>query len=202
MNDVTSAYDRIAHWFDQTRTRSLIELPYLAYLSEALRKGACVLDLGCGTGEPILRYLVDQGFEVLGVDGSAAMLAIAQARFPGNRFVLCNMRELHLERRFDAIVAWHSLFHLAPSAQRAMFTVFARHLQPDGFLMFTSGSEEGESWGENGGESLYHASLATDEYRSLLAAHGFQVLRHVLADPDCGGATVWIVQLGTTKRAA
>lgn len=202
MNDVTSAYDRIAHWFDRTRTRSLIELPYLDYLSGALREGASVLDLGCGTGEPILRYLVGREFELVGVDSSAAMLEIAQARFPRNRFALCDMRELHLDRRFDAIVAWHSLFHLAPEAQRAMFPVFARHLQPGGLLLFTSGSEAGESWSENGGESLYHASLATDEYRSLLAAQGFQVLRHVLDDPDCGGATVWIVQLWSSKQAA
>ena len=199
MNDVTSAYDRIAHWFDQTRTRSLMELPYLACLSGALRKGACVLDLGCGTGEPILRYLVERGVEVVGVDASAAMLEIARARFPENSFALCDMRELNLNRRFDAIVAWHSLFHLDPSAQRAMFPIFARHLQPEGLLMFTSGSEAGETWAENGGESLYHASLAMDEYRNLLEAHGFQVLRHALDDPDCGGATVWIVQLGAAK---
>jgi trans-aconitate methyltransferase len=133
---------------------------------------------------------------VLGVDASAAMLDIASKRFPGTRFLSGDMRALQLARSFDAIIAWHSLFHLAPADQRAMFQTFARHLHPGGLLMFTSGSEAGEVWSENGGEALYHASLAEAEYRSLLAAHGFQVLRHAADDPACGGATVWIAAYG------
>lgn len=195
MNEVTAAYNRIAGWFDRTRTRALIERPYLDYLAGELKEGACVLDLGCGTGEPMLRYLVERRYEVLGVDASVAMIDIASARFPATCFEVCDMRELNLDRSFDAIIAWHSLFHLAPGDQRAMFGRFARHLQPGGLLMFTSGSEAGEVWSENGGEALYHASLAAAEYRSLLEAHGFGVLRHVPDDVDCGGATVWIARL-------
>ena len=61
--------------------------------------------------------------------------------------------------------------------------------------MFTSGSEAGEVWSENGGEALYHASLAAAEYRTLLEGHGFGVLHHVMDDAACGGATVWIARL-------
>ncbi len=117
------------------------------------------------------------------------MIAIASTRFPAARLLVGDMRALPLQRSFDAIVAWHSLFHLPPDDQRAMFQTFARHLDPGGLLMFTSGSEAGEVWSENGGEALYHASLAEADYRSLLEAHGFQVLRHAADDPDCGGAT-------------
>ena len=41
---------------------------------------------------------------------------------------------------------------------------------------------------------MYHASLDPEEYRSLLSENGFQVLRHVVEDPACGGATVWLAQ--------
>jgi trans-aconitate methyltransferase len=132
---------------------------------------------------------------VLGVDASVAMIDLARVRFPDTRFEVCDMRELHLQRRFDAIVAWHSLFHLAPDDQRAMFETFARHLPPGGLLMFTSGSEAGEVWSENGGEALYHASLAAAEYRSLLEGQDLRVLHHVVDDAACGGATVWIARL-------
>jgi ubiquinone/menaquinone biosynthesis C-methylase UbiE len=196
MNDVAAAYDRIADWFDRTRTRALIEQPYLDYLARELKEGACILDLGCGTGEPVLRYLVERGYEVLGVDASVAMIDIARARFPATRFEVRDMRELNLQRSFDAVIAWHSLFHLAPDDQRAMFATFARHLHPGGILMFTSGSEAGEVWSENGGEALYHASLAAAEYRALLEGQGFRVLHHVEDDAACGGATVWIARLG------
>ena len=195
MVDIADAYNKIAGWFDGNRTRTLIERPWLESLMRHVPPGAAILDLGCGTGEPILRYLVERGYVVTGVDASAAMLAIARRRFPETRFVLADMRGLALGARFDAINAWHSLFHLAPDEQRAMFATFARHLRPGGLLMFTSGTEHGETWSENGGQALYHASLDRAEYRSLLEAQGFQVMRYVENDEDCGGATVWIAGL-------
>jgi ubiquinone/menaquinone biosynthesis C-methylase UbiE len=189
---VTRAYDHIAAWFDNTRTRALIERPYLDYLAQALKPGASILDLGCGTGEPILRFYAERQFSVTGVDASAAMIDIAARRFPGTRFLVADMRNLALNETFDAVIAWHSLFHLAHDDQRAMFATFAACLNPRGLLMFTSGSEHGETWSDNGGEALYHASLDVDEYHSLLDRHGFQILKHARDDSKCGGATVWI----------
>ncbi|KQQ91921.1 class I SAM-dependent methyltransferase [Massilia sp. Leaf139] len=188
------AYEDIADWFDRHRTRTLMEQPYLDLLLQHLERGAAILDLGCGTGEPILRYLLERSCAVTGVDASAAMLAIAGKRFPGTPFVHADMRSLPFGRGFDAIVAWHSLFHLPHDGQRAMFARFARHLHPCGILMFTSGSAQGETWSDNGGALLYHASLNSAEYRGLLEANGFRVLRHTQDDAACGGATVWIAQ--------
>lgn len=193
--DVARVYDEIAGWFDKHRTRELIEQPYLDYLVQALPPGAAILDLGCGTGEPILRFLAGRGFELTGVDASAAMLAIARERFPGTRFLQGDMRDLALDRKFDAVIAWHSLFHLPHEDQRAMFAAFAHLLHPGGLLMFTSGSEHGESWSDNGGQMLYHASLDAGEYRGLLERHGFHLLCHTADDAACGGATVWIAQV-------
>jgi cyclopropane fatty-acyl-phospholipid synthase-like methyltransferase len=194
MPEVTPVYDRIAAWFDGARSRILIERPYLEALTGALAPGAAILDLGCGMGEPIMRYLVEKQFVVTGVDASAAMIDIARPRFPGTRLLVRDMRTLDLRETFSAVIAWHSFFHLPYDDQRAMFAVFARHLNSGGLLMFTSGSEHGEVWSENGGEDLYHASLDAAEYRRLLAAHGFEVLRHTANDAACGGATVWIAR--------
>ena len=69
---------------------------------------------------------------------------------------------------------------------------------PDAALLFTSGPSHGEAVGSYRGEPLYHASLAEDEYRSLLRANGFVVVDHVAADPGCGGHTVWLAQLNPT----
>lgn len=192
--DVARAYDAIAGWFDAHRSRALIEKPYLDYLVQALAPQAAILDLGCGTGEPILRFLAERQFEVTGVDASTAMVDIATARFPGTRLVVGDMRRLPFGETFDAVIAWHSLFHLARDEQRRMFPTFARLLDPGGLLVFTSGSEAGETWSENGGQPLYHASLDAGAYRSLLEQHGFDVLRHVPEDPACGGTTVWIAR--------
>ena len=190
--DVVSVYDKIAGWFDASRSRTLMERRYLDFLVSRVPAGASVLDLGCGAGEPIMRFLLKENFHVLGVDASAAMLALAKSRFPTARFLQADMRHLDLNEKFDAIIAWHSFFHLPHDDQRRMFPVLGAHTAPGGLLMFTSGPRHGEDWGENGGEQLYHASLDAEEYRALLGANGFAVLEHVVEDPDCGGATVWV----------
>ena len=193
-----SAYDGIAEWFDKTRTRELIEKPYLEALAQMLGRGASILDVGCGTGEPILRFFTERQFKVTGVDASAAMIAIARGRLPRARLVVGDMRELALDETFDAAILWHSLFHLRHDDQRAMFGMLARLLNPGGVLMFTSGTEFGETWSDNGGVMLYHASLDQQEYQSLLEANGFEVAQLTVDDPACGGATVWIARVRKT----
>ena len=189
--------DNAAAW-DAQRGRELFERPWLERFCALLPPGGEVLDLGCGMGEPIGAYLVSRGFEVTGVDSSTSLIALARARQPGQRWIVCDMRALELGRGFHGLLAWHSFFHLSPADQRPMFARFAAHLAPGGVLMFTSGTSEGEAIGEWQGEPLYHGSLDTSEYRARLEACGFEVLAHVASDPGCGEATIWLAR----KRAA
>lgn len=82
-----------------------------------------------------------------------------------------------------------------PNDQREMFSVFRKHATPRAVLLFTSGATYGEAIGDFYGEQLYHASLDADEYRRLLKQNGFEVIKHIAEDPDCGGHTVWLAQL-------
>lgn len=196
--DIASLYDAAAGDFDRHRTRFAGEEPYLQALL-ALRDPAkvSVLDLGCGTGRPIARHFIERGCALTGIDAAPAMIALCRRRFPAGRFAnaewrMEDMRTLSLGRRFDAIIAWDSFFHLPIEDQRAMFPVFARHAAPGARLLFTSGPKAGEAVGDLFGRPLYHASLDPKEYRALLHGNGFEVLRHMPEDPDCGGHTVWL----------
>jgi hypothetical protein len=124
------------------------------------------------------------------VDTSLPLLARAQAAFPDHQWIAADMRRLPLMEPFHGLIAWHSFFHLRPEDQRPMFNEFHRLAAPGAVLMFTSGTGLGEAIGEFEGRPLYHGSLDDTEYRELLAANGFEVLRHVEEDADCGGATV------------
>jgi hypothetical protein len=75
-----------------------------------------------------------------------------------------------------------------------MFARFAAHAKEGAALMFTSGPAEGVAIGEWQGEPLYHASLAPDEYRSLLAASGFEVESFTPGEPIATGPSVWIAR--------
>jgi len=201
-NNVFKTYNIIANWFFENRDQQLTEKAYLDKLIEIAGKGASVLDLGCGTGMPIMNYLVNQGMHVTGADGSHRMLEIARTNLPLQNFVQADMRQLALDKKFDAIIAWHSFFHLPPEDQRGMFDIFKKHLNPNGVLLFTSDKTSGEAWGMNGGENLYHASLDKDEYRLQLESNGFRVLAYNEDDPECGQATVWMAQLGEFWESA
>lgn len=192
--NVFKVYNKIANWFAENRCVDLIEQNYLEALISEIKSNANVLDIGCGTGKPILEYLLNKNLNIIGVDASKEMLTIARNNFPTTEFVLEDMRKLALNKKFDAIIAWHSFFHLPAADQPKMFEIFESHINPKGILLFTSGSERGEAWGINGGENLFHASLNTDEYQQLLKKHNFEVLNHIVNDENCGGATVWLAK--------
>ncbi|QPH55065.1 class I SAM-dependent methyltransferase [Pontivivens ytuae] len=193
-DDILSTYRRQAATWDRGRPTGVFEQPWLNRLAALLPSGGHVLDLGCGSGVPIARWLMQRGFAVTGVDGAPEMLELARAHLPEAEWIEADMRTLALDRRFDGIVAWDSFFHLTPDAQRAMFPIFAAHLAPGGALMFTSGPAAGEAWGRVGGEPVYHASLDPEEYVALMAAEGLTLRGYLAEDPDCDRHTVWLAR--------
>lgn len=192
---IIGLYDEHAAEWDRLRNPgSLFEKPWLDRFVSLLGLGATILDLGCGSGEPIGAYLTRSGYRVTGVDSSPALITLCQSRLPQQEWIVADMRTLDLGRRFDGTLAWDSFFHLSRNDQRAMFSVFARHLQPRGVLMFTSGEADGEVLSTFAGEPLYHASLDLSEYRQLLHQNKFQVVGNVVKDRSCGDRTVWIAR--------
>lgn len=195
MKDVWRLYQMHASDYDAARSRQLMERTYLEEVAVRLGSGGSVLDLGCGVGEPVARFFLEADLFVTGVDAAPAMIDICKGRFPYAEWINADMRGLDLGRKFDAIIAWDSFFHLERDDQRAMFPVFARHAAKECLLLFTSGPSNGEAIGTFHGQELYHSSLDPEEYEQLLDDGGFDVLVHKVEDPDCGGHTVWLAQL-------
>ncbi|RXU65628.1 SAM-dependent methyltransferase [Pseudomonas protegens] len=195
---IVDLYQRHAQAWDRARRANTqafhSEQTWFERFRQVMGAGRQVLDLGCGGGEPVARYLVERGYAVTGVDSSAALLDQCRQRFPEQQWINADMRGLALDQDFAGILAWNSLFHLSPDDQRAMFAVFERHAGPGCTLMFTSGPAAGEAIGEFEGEALYHASLDPGEYCTLLDTHGFEVVQHISEDPQCCGFTVWLAR--------
>jgi SAM-dependent methyltransferase len=189
---IVDLYERHARDFDRDRGRLLQEKAWLDRFIALLPPSATVLDIGCGMGEPIARYLIEMGFRVVGVDSSASMIAMCRERFPESEWLESDMRALELGRRFDGMLAWDSFFHLCMDDQRAMFPRFAAHARHRAPLMFTAAPLAGEAIGCYQGERLYHASLDPAEYERLLRSNGFSVHDYKVEDQDCGGHTVWL----------
>jgi cyclopropane fatty-acyl-phospholipid synthase-like methyltransferase len=135
--EVIALYERNAHHFDADRTRNpIIEKAWLDRFTSLLQRGATVLDIGCGHGEPIARYLIEQGFDVSGIDASPTLISLCRNRFPDRRWLAADMRSLELRGTFQGLIAWDSFFHLSQDNQRRIFPIFRRHAAPGAALLF------------------------------------------------------------------
>ncbi len=153
-----------------------------------------ILDLGCGFGQPIAGYLIEQGMSITGVDITKRFIKIAKKSFKDHAWIHADMRTFTSDQAFDGILAWDSLFHLTRDEQITLFKQFEILTKPEAPLMFTSGFENGEAIGEFNGYDLYHSSLSTDEYRKLLIDHGFGLITYKVQDQTCGGRTIWLAK--------
>jgi SAM-dependent methyltransferase len=192
---IVDLYRRHARAWAADRGNRLIERTWLDRFLALLPAKATILDLGCGSSEPIGRYLIENGHTLTGIDASPEMIEMCKANFPDRDWLVADMRGLSLDRVFNGIVAWDSLFHLCPDDQRRMFPIFRGHAAPRAALMFTSGPSAGEVIGDYRGDPLYHSSLDEHEYRQLLDQHGFDVVSHMIDDPICDLHTIWLGQL-------
>jgi SAM-dependent methyltransferase len=192
---IIGLYDRNAQEWDEARSRGLFERAWLDRFIDLIPSRASILDIGCGSGEPLAGYFIRAGYDLVGIDSSPAMIAVCAARHPRNEWHVADMRTLSLGRTFAGILAWDSFFHLTQDDQRRMFQIFREHAAPRAALMFTSGPSSGVAMGVFAGEPLFHASLDPNEYRALLSAHGFETVAHVTEDEATGGHTIWLARL-------
>jgi SAM-dependent methyltransferase len=110
----------------------------------AAQTGGPILEIGCGTGR-VTMPLAGDGHEIVGIDRSAPMLAIAEAHraaLPADTAARISYREadlatLDLGREFALIVAPSRVFQfmLTTDAQRQALAALRRHLRPDGRLV-------------------------------------------------------------------
>ncbi|MBO0940066.1 class I SAM-dependent methyltransferase [Fibrella sp. HMF5335] len=196
---IIGLYQRHALTWDKDRSRDLVEKAWLDKFLALLSPNASILDIGCGMGEPIARYLIGQGCVVTGVDSAPTFIDFCRTRFPHHQWLVADMRTLVLDKPFQGILAWDSFFHLNHDDQRRMFAVFRHHAAAGAALLFTSGPAHGTAIGNYQGEPLYHASLDSDAYHHHLREHGFTVVDHVIEDPACGYRTVWLAKQDNQK---
>ena len=196
-------YQRHATEFDADRRRfGWNDKGWHVRFVELLPNNATVLDLGCGPGKPVAKHLIEYGHRVTGVDASPPMIAMCRERMPDHEWIVSDMREVALGRRFQGILGWDSYFFLPPDDQARMFEVFATHAAPGAILMFNTGTALGSAIGKYRGEPLYHASLDTAEYRALLDRAGFDVISHAVEDQSAGGRTWWLARARSWARDA
>lgn len=100
--------------------------------------GSRVLDAGCGTGR-VLVELARLGYDGVGVDRDASMLAVARRSAPRLTWVQADLADLDpctAGTGFDLVVAAGNVFPLlAPGTEGAVAAALAGVLRPGGLLV-------------------------------------------------------------------
>ncbi len=148
MNDIDrrGLFDRWAGTYDDA-VRSDAGFPFAGYdrvLGEIVRladlsPGMHVLDLGTGTGNLAARFTAC-GCEVVGIDFSPEMLAIARRKVPAARFVRADILgdpEPLRGRRFDRIVSAYVFHELALSTKISLLVRLTRDRRAEGGRMIS-----------------------------------------------------------------
>jgi SAM-dependent methyltransferase len=98
---------------------------------------ALVADLGCGTGT-LTRLLVDEGYDVAGVDVSPEMIRRARAKVPESTFVVGDAAVPDLEPgSYDVVLSRHVLWALPDPV--AAFANWVALLKPGGRVVLVEG---------------------------------------------------------------
>ncbi len=167
-----------------------------------LQAGDPVLDLGCGAGVPVTRWL-SRRFRVIGVDISTRQIALARQLVPAATFIQADILaydplapDLPAPASYAAISAWYAIIHVPRREQLALIQRIYHWLRPNGIFLASWAIDEWEGveadwqgWGAAMGWS--HFAVATS--REMLIDAGFAIeWEEMLTNAD-GERWVWII---------
>jgi SAM-dependent methyltransferase len=114
---------------------------WLADLHQRLPISAAVLDLGCGCGVPVARFLANAGHRVTGVDISDVQIERARRLVPTGTFRRADATQIDLRlRRSTPVDCLYALIHMPVADQPRLIDRIAAWLRPGGWLLTTVGN--------------------------------------------------------------
>jgi ubiquinone/menaquinone biosynthesis C-methylase UbiE len=173
---VKKGYDKIAEEYQADR-HGFDHVKELEEFASLLPKNAKVLDVGCGAGVPVAKFLVDSGFEVVGVDFSENMLRLARKNMPQISLIRKDMTKLDFaDNSFDGLTAFYSIIHVPREKHSLLFKSFNRILKPNGIMLACMGPDEWEATEDYYGTKMFWSQYSPEKSLRLVKDTGFEVI--------------------------
>jgi predicted TPR repeat methyltransferase len=176
------AFDAIGDLYDEAFPHKEGQVASAEWLIRSLPAESRVLDLGCGTGLPTARQLAEADFEVIGVDLSDGMVALAQQHVPAAVFHQADIADLRPEGprdlgRFDAVAAFFALLML-PRAEIPLALQTVHHLLlPGGLFALSMVEADVDDFSIPFiGNTIRVSGYLRDELREVVEAAGFEII--------------------------
>ena len=194
LGDTRTSYDADADGYAEEVRGLLDGNPYLraslALFAELVggAGGGLVADVGCGPGY-VTHHLHQLGVDVVGIDLSPEMIAIARRDYPDLRFEVGTMTDLDLaDDSLTGVLAFWSVIHVPDHALPTVFAQFRRVLRPGCPLLvgFHVGDETRHTSVGYSGRSIDVDThrRQPDRVARLLREAGFTIEAQLVMRPD------------------
>jgi len=194
---IKKGYDIIASRYILDRNKFKND-KYLEKLDNLLKPASTILDLGCGVGKPVDKFLVDRGHQVTGIDFSSKMIELARGHVPEAKYLVRDISELKREEyRVDAVVSFYAIIHIPKENHRELFTKINSFLAEGGLILVTLGKEENEEIGDFYGVEMYWSHYGSEQSREIIEEAGFEV---IIDEIDASGEESYHIILARKTR--
>jgi len=195
---VRRGYDALSVRYDQAYGADTKYPQWLTDLTVRLPAHGHVLDVGCGSGNPVARDLVAAGHRVTGVDISEVQVRRARDLVPAGEFIHADATTLRFpEATFDAVVSFYALIHIPLDEQFPLLERIADWLRPGGWFLGTTGHTEWTGTDEDwlgGGTPMWWSHTDAATYRDWLTRVGLTVEHEEFVPEGDSGASLFLAR--------
>lgn len=182
MRELVERGYNLGHYAAVFRERSTLtdfERRMLEALKNEMAPGSNVLDIGSGSGTPFDSYLVQVGYNVIGIDLSEKQISLARQNVPSAEYIQgCFLEHPFQAETYDAVLSLYVMFHLPREMHELFIKKCAQLLKPRGVLLLTAGTED-EEYKERTqfcGSLMAWSYYDKDTYLRMVTKCGFSVL--------------------------
>ncbi|MBS3053431.1 MAG: methyltransferase domain-containing protein [Candidatus Aenigmarchaeota archaeon] len=176
---VQEGYNKLAKKYSKERHRYVNDA-LLKLFAKHVKKGSKVLDLGCGAGVPIDRFLVKNGYKVTGIDFARNMLKAAKKNVPRARYIQMDMTKMKFRPdSFDVAVSFYAIIHVPKEKHAKLYKDLHKILKSDGIILVNaSGHKKWEGYGDFIDTRMFWSHYAPAKTSGILKKSGFKILWH------------------------
>lgn len=189
--DVRREWEDIAETYARRRDPDGSDAALVDDLLADLPHTPDVLDVGCGDTARTLATLPGGS---VGLDISRRGLELARAEVPAARLLQGDLCVLPVASdRFDAVTAYHAVFHVARERHQTAYREFARVLRPGGRLLMTLSGGRFETVRRRWmGGQLFFSTPGRERTLDQLGETGFTGFETEIATDPLGSNTEFV----------
>lgn len=196
------SYEKFTHEYAKN-TENLHPRAEAQKFVSMLPKNAKILDLGCGPGRDA-KIFSQQGFQVVGIDFSPNMIALAKQNVPQGEFFVMDMEHFDFPKEtFSGVWASASFLHIPKKSLPTIFKKILSTLDSGGIFYLSVKKGIGEQVLEDeryGNVKKFWSFFEENEIADYLTQAGFQIIDLATREKSSSYHTNPVIQIFCKKN--